>query len=167
MQIIKRRERTESVSYHRSFEWADMPGAGFGFDCDEHGNVDTDKLHPSARANYAACLTGTVERWEGVEWVPGKEDGYDPVPGTGHKVARQIRDAGVRKFTRHYTEPAIGKCTCGAEVSLSAFTNTCDQCGADYSMSGQRLAPREFWGEETGESVTDILRADCEDPFKE
>jgi hypothetical protein len=35
-------------------------------------------------------------------------------------------------------------------VTLSAFTNTC-RCGRDYNSSGTELAPREFWGEETGE----------------
>jgi len=53
-------------------------------------------------------------------------------------------------------EPAIGRCSCGKEVELAGFTNTCD-CGADYNSSGQLLAPREQWGEETGESLSDIL----------
>lgn len=53
--------------------------------------------------------------------------------------------------------PAIGECSCGYEVELGGFTNTCE-CGADYNSSGQMLAPRECWGEETGESLCDILR---------
>lgn len=54
--------------------------------------------------------------------------------------------------------PAVGECECcGASVELSGFTNTCD-CGADYNGSGQRLAGREQWGEETGEALSDILR---------
>jgi hypothetical protein len=36
------------------------------------------------------------------------------------------------------------------------------ECGADYNMSGQMLAPREQWGEETGETVADILAADSD-----
>ena len=56
-------------------------------------------------------------------------------------------------------EQAMGPCdVCGHEVVLSGFTCTCDYCGADYNSSGQRLAPREQWGEETGESLADILR---------
>jgi len=31
-------------------------------------------------------------------------------------------------------------------------------CGADYNWNGTRLAPREQWGEETGESIADIMR---------
>jgi hypothetical protein len=56
--------------------------------------------------------------------------------------------------------PAVGLCDyCDAEVELSGFTNTCE-CGADYNSSGQALAPREQWGEETGESLADILSVD-------
>jgi len=55
-------------------------------------------------------------------------------------------------------ERKIGECEdCGYPVPLLGFTNTC-VCGTDYNMSGQRLAPREQWGEETGESLSDILR---------
>lgn len=51
-------------------------------------------------------------------------------------------------------------CHCGNEVYCGGFTNTCD-CGADYNMSGQRLAPRSQWGEETGETADDILNAEA------
>lgn len=63
----------------------------------------------------------------------------------------------------HYRHPAIGRCHCGAEVALSGFTNTCE-CGRDYNMSGQELAPRSQWGEETGESLADILAVDSMGP---
>lgn len=54
--------------------------------------------------------------------------------------------------------PAIGECDdCGAHIQLRGFTNGC-QCGADYNSGGQRLGPREQWGEETGEHPLDILR---------
>lgn len=48
------------------------------------------------------------------------------------------------------------RCRCGRELETPGFTNTCD-CGADYNWAGQELAPREQWGEETGESLSDIL----------
>ena len=54
-------------------------------------------------------------------------------------------------------EPAVGQCDCGQAVELSSFTNTCDRCGADYNSFGQRLAPREQWGEETGEYPSDCI----------
>jgi hypothetical protein len=56
-------------------------------------------------------------------------------------------------FEQVWREPASIVC-CGI-LSLSSFTNTCISCGADYNSSGQRLAPRHMWGEETGEHWTD------------
>lgn len=52
---------------------------------------------------------------------------------------------------------------CGDEIACPNFTNTCE-CGADYNSAGQHLAPRSQWGEETGESLSDILMADT-DPW--
>jgi hypothetical protein len=46
---------------------------------------------------------------------------------------------------------------CGEPLECSGFTNTCPTCGADYNWTGQRLAPRSQWGEETGESLADIM----------
>jgi len=63
----------------------------------------------------------------------------------------------IRK-RRSKEEPALGRCQCGAEVELEGFTNTCEGCGRDYHWAGQALAPRECWGEETGEHPADILR---------
>jgi len=51
------------------------------------------------------------------------------------------------------------RCPCGEWLLLARNTNTCE-CGADYNMSGQRLAPREQWGEETGETAVDIINHD-------
>jgi hypothetical protein len=62
-----------------------------------------------------------------------------------------------RRHEDYHTSPAIGKCDCGNEVALRWFTNTCDKCHQNYNSSGQRLAPVEQWGEETGEHPTDIL----------
>jgi len=53
---------------------------------------------------------------------------------------------------------------CGEELICFNFTNTCHNCGSDFNMSGDMLAPRSQWGEETGESVSDILMGDS-DPF--
>jgi hypothetical protein len=44
---------------------------------------------------------------------------------------------------------------CGEWLRCDNFTTTCPDCGADYNMSGDRLAPREQWGEETGERWRD------------
>jgi len=131
MRIIKKSQFITSVEYSLDFRWGDCPSAGFGFPCDEHSNVDVASLAPAAQENYRDCVSG---KKEGVSY------------------------AGVRKWEHTYREPAIGRCNCGNEVWLAGFTNTCDGCGADYNSAGQRLAPREQWGEETGESPADILR---------
>lgn len=49
------------------------------------------------------------------------------------------------------SEPMTITCQCGTKVECDGFTNTCPKCGADYNFAGQLLAPREQWGEETGE----------------
>ena len=49
------------------------------------------------------------------------------------------------------------RCDCGDWVLCEYNTNTCDRCGVDYNMSGQRLAPRSQWGEETGEHWTECV----------
>lgn len=56
--------------------------------------------------------------------------------------------------SREPRRPKERKCDCGRTVICRNFTNTCE-CGADYNSAGQRLAPRHFWGEETGEHWTE------------
>ncbi len=128
MKIIKEREYISCVEYSLDYRWKDSPGSGFGFNCDEHGKLDQAAMTPAARENYEKCLSGE----------------YD------------VEFKGIRKREWSYIDPSIGRCHCGKEVSLSNFTNTCE-CGADYNSSGQLLAPRSQWGEETGETAADIL----------
>jgi hypothetical protein len=70
------------------------------------------------------------------------------------ETAGKLIYCGVVTYTRKEVKAAIIKCNCGQEVYLHGFTNTCE-CGADYNMGGQRLAPRDQWGEETGEHYSD------------
>lgn len=108
-------------------------GAGFSFPCDEVGNVNVCKLYDAGYAGYRACLAGVTSK--GLALSKGR----------------------VERFEHYYTNPAVGECdVCGEDVYLRGFTNTCE-CGIDYNMSGQRLADRSQWGEETGESISDIL----------
>jgi hypothetical protein len=51
-------------------------------------------------------------------------------------------------------------CACGRELWCEGFTTTC-VCGRDYNWAGQALAPRYCWGEETGETASDILNAEA------
>lgn len=53
---------------------------------------------------------------------------------------------------------------CDQELECPHFTNTCPKCGTDYNWAGQQLAPRSCWGEETSESIGDILSVDGADP---
>ena len=48
-------------------------------------------------------------------------------------------------------------CDCGLRVICAEDVNPC-RCARDYNMSGQVMAPRNVWGEETGETAADILR---------
>lgn len=157
--MISRRERVETVTYERVFDHEDEPGRGAAFPCDKDGYVDVNALHPCARANYEECLSGSRRVLQGAQY----DRNHEPVPGTGHYVTVKMIDRGVREWRRSRIEPAVGQCACGARVYLDGFTNSCHECGRDYNMSGQLLAPRSQWGEETGESVDDILAIDVTD----
>lgn len=63
------------------------------------------------------------------------------------EISKEVRD----EKTGRVITPAMLSCSCGDKVPLVRFTNTCRNCSADYNSSGARLAPRECWGEETGE----------------
>ena len=90
-------------------------------------------MHPNAYDNYLRCLA-LVE------------------------AARMIDEGVVDQVGHYYESPVIECVRCHTEVELyDAFLSSCDHCGADYNGSGQLLAPREQWGEETGESLSDIL----------
>lgn len=130
MEIIQRTHIAEAVERIHAFSWADMPGAGFAFDVDDDGQI---VVTDGNRHNVEICLAGQ--------------------DANGVKII----DEGIEERRWTYRVPSIGRCSCGEEVTLDHFTNTCD-CGRDYNSSGQLLAPRSQWGEETGESLGDILR---------
>jgi len=52
---------------------------------------------------------------------------------------------------RWHVGPVV-ECDCRRQVKCnSSWANQC-QCGTEYNGSGQQLAHRSQWGEETGES---------------
>lgn len=110
----------------------------YAFPCDRDGVIDTPSLSDAALANLVWC----------------RNSGILPY---------------VKNYSYDYRHPAIIACdVCGGEVQLSGFTNTCLTCEqhgvtTDYNMSGQRLAPRSQWGEETGETAADILMGGSDD----
>ena len=129
-EIIEKGGVVEVEAFSLLFTYTDDPSAGFSFDCDRHGNVDTSEMSELGIENLNACLAGT-----------------------NSTVADGIVD---RSYS--YRAPTVIRCQCRrGEVALDGFTNTCDRCGRDYNMSGQVLAPRSQWGEETGESLSDIF----------
>ena len=154
MRIIHKRQHHNEVTYRLGFEYADSPGSGFSFDCDKDGKVTL--ASDAARKNYEACLSGRVSVIRGTQY----DRDHNPIAGTGKVFLAEVFSKGVQTTEHNWSSPAVGECNhCGAEVGLHGFTNTCD-CGTDYNMSGQELAPRECWGEETFENVADILSVD-------
>lgn len=131
MRIIQSREIIEGTNYFWVFEYTEgsHKGSGFQFSLTPERRIDIDSMSPAAKSNYYLCVSG----------------------------ANGIKDMGIVGHSHSYTAPAIGLCECGEEVSLDSFTNTCGECLRDYNMSGQLLADRSQWGEETGESLSDIL----------
>lgn len=125
--------RERSVRYETAYELQFPPVVGTGsylsFPCDADGNVRI--TNPAAAENYRAVMAG-----ERPDLLPGR----------------------VRPMQERYVTPAAVRCECGAEVDLwNSWANTCDACGREYNGSGQLLAPREQWGEETGETQADFL----------
>jgi hypothetical protein len=76
-------------------------------------------------------------------------NGADVVCMTKDEAYELVKETGGRGRVR-----TVVNC-CGEDLVCSAFTNTCDQCEADYGMNGDRLAPRSQWGSETGERWQD------------
>lgn len=141
MEMLRGRRRQTWIEYRHNFRWADSKYAldGYSFPCDAQGALAPDLQEP-AREAYEQCLQGAVD-------------------------GRAIVDLGVCPQEHSRWEPAAGRCSCGAEVELYGFTNTCDVCGADYNSAGQLLAPRCQWGEETGETAADVLAVDAGDSW--
>jgi hypothetical protein len=131
MKIIQQRERKEGIEYTLSYAWdINNPHSGFAFTCDKDGNV-SDDMPQAAKENLAKCKANAF--------------------------SKPIHFVGILTRGWSYVEPRIGLCDCGQEVILDHFTNTCE-CGRDYNSSGQELAPRSQWGEDTQEHLSDILR---------
>lgn len=156
MRIIRERQRHHEVTHRLCYSYGEG-GHGFSFPCDETGKVLLAELQPAGVESYRACVKGEITVWVDVEYKSDGKGDYVAVPGTGRQVTYPVRGPGHEETERNWSEPAIGECNrCQREVELHGFTNTCE-CGADYNMSGQELADRSQWGEETGESLSDIL----------
>lgn len=125
MKIIKEREYVEDFNYFIEYESIDEPGCGFWFECDKDRNILKEELENAGLENLAKCILRE------------------------HKV----KPGRFREIDNSYWEPAQGICNvCGEVVYLySGWANDCEKCGTEYNGSGQMLASRDQWGEETGE----------------
>jgi len=58
-------------------------------------------------------------------------------------------DLGVQEIIRYITEPAIGKCVCGAKVHLNGNYMGATECECDrwYGMDGTEMNPPDMWEE--------------------
>lgn len=95
---------------------------GFSFPCDEHGKITMD-LPKEAMENLHYCLSHLHRfQWHGIR---------------------------KREFT--ITEPAEGRCSCGAIVVLENYmggdTCQCPECGQWYNIWGNALVEPEYWME--------------------
>jgi hypothetical protein len=118
--FIKARERKELKYKTIDFEYRNCAGSGFTFSATEDGNPDFSKMTPQAALNYQYC-------------IDNPELFYPPQ---------------VIIHTRVYTEPAIGRCLCGAEVILESQylgARQCDKCGRWYNIFGQELKDPDYW----------------------
>lgn len=124
------RQPVQTTHYELVFRLEDGSGGAFAFECDERGGVYLGRLPQIARHSLELCLRGEV-------------DGYSVRLGVVHGTERR------------YVEDSSGTRVCGAHVTLhSSWANACG-CGREYNGSGQLLADRASWGEQTSESVAD------------
>lgn len=132
--IIARPEPEIVTHREHVFDWEGETGWGFRFPVDEHGYLI--ECADVAIENYRACLTGTVH-------------------------GQRVVDRGIRERQQVIYHPTLIRCDCSAVVFAHRGAwmdrHECDACGRSYNGSGQALRPVEEWGEETGESMGDLL----------
>lgn len=138
MRIVQESRRVIHTNYQLFFNRKGYVDWGFAFDCDKNGKTHLFPMSDLAQFNYLSCLLGNVD-------------------------GSEVEDKGISSWKVDYKQPAIGLCRCGTQVYLEGFTNTCENCNTDYNWAGQELAPRECWGEETGEYWADCFNPQMED----
>lgn len=121
IEIIKERTPVTVTDYRIEFKYKDDPEAGYSFPANKDRTPAFDKMSKDAMANYEGCLTDN--RFTGAEFITN---------------------------TRSYTEPAVGKCSCGSEVTLASSYMGAVQCscGKWYNVFGQSLKDPKYWKEE-------------------
>lgn len=108
----------------------------------------------SVEVFHESYVASRKKLFEDMGWGEWSEEG-----DLGYQKYLEVLESGDFKLGYYenefnYRESAKILC-CDEWMSLGKFTNTCDSCGADYNGSGQLLASRSHWGEETGEHWTE------------
>jgi hypothetical protein len=118
IQIIKESSRVTVTNYFIEFHYKDDPYAGYSFPANKDRTLALDKMTPEAIINYEHC-----------------------------KVDNCFTEAEFTTNTYSYTDPAVGKCHCGAEVTLSSRYMGAVQCecGQWYNIFGQELKEQKYW----------------------
>lgn len=118
LEIIKERSPITRTDYYIEFRYKDDPEAGYCFPANKDRTIALDKMSPEAIANYENCRTD--ERFTEAEFTAN---------------------------TYSYTEPAVGRCRCGAEVILESQYLGAVQCGCGkwYNIFGQELKEPKYW----------------------
>ena len=105
---------------------------------------------------HEAYVSSRKQLFKDMGWGPWSE-----ANDLGYQNYIEVLESGDYKLGYYenefrYRVPAQIKC-CGEWLSLGRFTNTCNECGADYNGSGHLLSSRQQWGEETGEHWSDCI----------
>jgi len=64
MKILHKRKRVEESTFTLSFGWKELPSAGYGFPCDEDGNLLKPEKH---RSRVVECVNDERLIFEGIE----------------------------------------------------------------------------------------------------
>ena len=94
-----------------------------------------------------------------IGYLDQKREYHEEMLNAGPDASRRFFELRRNPAFSNVNRTTVIEC-CGHDLPCLRFTNTCPHCQRDYNMMGQVLAPRSQWGEETGESVADILSVD-------
>jgi hypothetical protein len=123
VKIIRERRVESGYSYDLCFDWiinGQQTDGGFSFQCDEHGNVDMQRLqspdHEAGLENYRLCQSGLMRDRQGNTVSPGY----------------------VRRDHWSYVVPAAARCdSCAGEAEMNPYCGAwvCHQCGNHLGMA--------------------------------
>jgi hypothetical protein len=123
-------ERVHTTEYHYEFWRSEDDRGGYSFPCDADGNIE---FTDDRRESFDFCQNEVT---------------------LGNYI-----EVGVMERNYSEWEPAHGKCPCGRTVWLTydnGYGVGCD-CGRDYNLSGQELAPRSQWDEYMNDGDTHMV----------